>query len=840
MFNSKQILWRTQNLMLTESGTWWAMWRLEPLAYTDPSRKARDQVRRVHESLLQALNGEALLLGLTTREDHAELVNRMMRDVRMKECPEYWTEVELTLEALSKTPIGSRVFWIAVPIRSDSVLAQMMTFARSAMHRITTAVALPATTPSELEVEAAARSARRIEQSIPGAFHPIPATPAETTWIHFQAQTRGLSVSAPLPPTSEESSHKFRSGRELTPAFIDEGGQTDVSKMARFVPWKRRYLKVESITTDAPSYQVMLALTGYPAAGWVFPGVEWLSWLDQFPFDTDWAIRLHVFSAAIAKKKNRRAESTIADQQEQQSGSSGITGAATALEQNVTELSEFHQRINADDREVEVQATFILSVGGATAEEAKEKARVIKAQYKETDFIFEDVLGEQENLWDAMQPGVPTNQVVREYAQLSTGSDLSSVVPLISREIGDDYGMLFAINQETAAGHPVYLNPYASTQANFSGSVAVVGELGGGKSVTLKALGGGTVDRGGRLVVIDRSAPAEYAKFAHSLVPEQTAIVEILKPKYSLDPIRVFNEFEAPLMTQTLLSSMLRMEAFDEKGAFLGEVLDPAYMKRYEIKSLPDLLKHLHTLNEPEAISLYRTMNVIASKPDLSAVLFDPSLPPLPLDMRAIVFCTRRMQLPSEAELKSDAQFRSMGINKIFGSAMYDLLAEIGRAVCFATDEEFAAFLVDEAHHMTLQPRGQEICMQFVLEGRKSAAAFYIGTQAPAHLGSKELRGLIPVRIVHRLTGDLAKEGAALIMNADYGPNMAELAEKISKLSPPDPRDPERKVPINRRGECIIRDSRSRSGQCRVLLPLRADRREAMLTTPPTLAGLED
>lgn len=838
MFSSKQILWRTQNLLLTESGTWWAMWRLDPLPYTDPSPKAREQVRSAHEALFQSLSGEALLIGLTAREDHAELVNRMMEGVRMDKCPEYLTEVELTLDALAGAPVGDRIIWLATPLRADSVKARALSLARSSWHQVTSAVSLPVTVPSEFEVAAAARSARRIEEAIPGSFHPVRATAAETTWIHFQAQTRGLDSSAPAPKTREEATHVFRSGRELTEPLLDEGGQADVSAAERFNPFRRKYLKVDSAAADESSYQVLMALTGYPAAGWVFPGVEWLSWLDKFPFDTDWAIRLHVFSAAIAKKKNKSAERTLDDQLSQQAGSTGITGNVTALERNVGELQEFHQRMNADDREVEVQATFILCVAGTSPAEAMEKARAIKSHYKETEFIFDDVLGEQTTLWEAMQPGVPTGQIVREYAQLATGKDLSSVVPLISKQLGDDYGMLFAINQETAAGHPVYLNPYASTQANFSGSVAVCGELGGGKSVTLKALGGGIVDRGGRLVVIDRSAPAEYAKFAHSLVPDQTAIVEILRPKFSLDPIRVFNAVESPLMTHTLLSSMLRMEAFDEKGAFLGEVLDPAYMATHKINSLRDLLDHLRTLEGvPEAEQLARTMNVIASKPDLSAVLFDPDLPPLPLDKRAIVFCTRKMQLPSEAELKSDMQFKAMGIQKIFGSAIYDLLAEIGRAVCFATDEEFAAFLVDEAHHMTLQPRGHEICMQFVLEGRKSAAAFLIGTQAPAHLGSKELRSLIPVRIVHRLTGDLSKEGAELIVGEKYS---QELVESIAKLSPPDPRDPDRKVPIDRRGECYIRDARGRSGQCRVLLPFRADRREAMLTTPPSVVGLED
>ncbi len=113
-------------------------------------------------------------------------------------------------------------------------------------------------------------------------------------------------------------------------------------------------------------------------------------------------------------------------------------------------------------------------------------------------------------------------------------------------------------------------------------------------------------------------------------------------------------------------------------------------------------------------------MNTIASKPDIGRVLFDASLPPLPLDARATVFCTRGLDLPKESELANEQRYRHMSIEKIFGSAIYSLLASIGRTICFDTDEEFALFLVDEAHHMTSQPTGLEEITRFVTEGRKS------------------------------------------------------------------------------------------------------------------------
>ncbi len=278
----------------------------------------------------------------------------------------------------------------------------------------------------------------------------------------------------------------------------------------------------------------------------MFPGVEWISWVDQLDFEVDWAIRMQILDAEQSKDRNRRAERTLDDQYEQQSGNVSITGSQNGLDRNAALLQEFHGKISADEREVEVQATIIFAVGAPSADEVTELADMIRKQYRAQNFILEATLGEQTTLWAAMQPGEPTSRVARELAQLSTGRDLSTTVPIITYDVGDEHGILVGENTSSGRNAPTFLDLYGATQNNFSGSCAVVGELGGGKSVNLKILAGSVVDRGGRLVVIDRSQPLEYAKFAASLAPESTTIVEILNPRYSLDPLRVFGNTEAP------------------------------------------------------------------------------------------------------------------------------------------------------------------------------------------------------------------------------------------------------------------------------------------------------
>src|SRR3546814_296637 len=102
--------------------------------------------------------------------------------------------------------------------------------------------------------------------------------------------------------------------------WLDEGGQSDLGKNSPQLlnPFRRRYLKVQSPHSEAASYQVIQALVGAPRAGWAVPGVEWISHVEQFNIDVDWALRLTVSPAEDVKRRNKRAEASLKDQYEQQ------------------------------------------------------------------------------------------------------------------------------------------------------------------------------------------------------------------------------------------------------------------------------------------------------------------------------------------------------------------------------------------------------------------------------------------------------------------------------------------------------------------------------------------
>ena len=58
------ILYMTQNLVWTTSGTVWAMWRLRGLPYGFGKGDHKERAMLAHQALFQGLRGEALLMGL--------------------------------------------------------------------------------------------------------------------------------------------------------------------------------------------------------------------------------------------------------------------------------------------------------------------------------------------------------------------------------------------------------------------------------------------------------------------------------------------------------------------------------------------------------------------------------------------------------------------------------------------------------------------------------------------------------------------------------------------------------------------------------------------------------
>lgn len=837
-----------KHLMWTRSGVVWALWRLQGLPNGFGTKEMKVLTAARTQALFQSLRGEALLLGLCAELDPIEIVNLMLEGVELEDENEPWAqEVQLTLDALAQVPLGERAYWLAVPMAAGSLKNRALAMYRAGETGLRDVLAAPHKLPTQHEVETALAAALQIEKKIPAAFQPTRGTAAEHVWIALHSMHRGLAIdgTAPVPapqgrPTSFDGTtlqlSDFQLPTSIPNPWVDEGGQSDFpGKLGRVGAFKRRYLKVQSPYAEQPSYQVMQALVGAPKTGWSIPGHEWIAHVEQFDFDIDWAIRMTVTPAAEVRRRNKAAENAIGDQVGQLSADASITGAGADLAEIAEVLAAYVESLNRSDKEVEVQGTVIFAVGGDTPELAMDKARFVADAYKADDFMLEAPLGGQEELWWGMFPGTATTRLVRELAQVTTGREFSSGLPLVSARLGDPKGARFGVNITTGRRIPILQDLDGNIEADISGSFGTVAELGAGKSVLLKCVAGDTVDRHGRIVAIDRTESQEYATFAKTLDEEHTVIAGLLDPTYSTDPLRVFGPRAGARMVQSLFAVMLSMPVMSKPGAALASLLEADYLASHQITSLRALVTHLQRdlSRTPEVDEILNLTNIIASK-DLGEVLFNDGLPALDINATGIVFLTHGLSLPDRSELELEHLFRELSIEKRFGRAMYTMLTAVTREVCFKNKQQLAGAFFDECHAITSSPEGERELGIFFRDGRKHRAFAAVGSHDPADFGDVRTRGLIKTRYVMRQSDPELAERALEWLSKGLSQDPALVREVTANLSPVDASGT---VPEHRRGEGLMRDVAGNIGKFQKTLPERPERRAAVLSTPSKVAS---
>ncbi|MCA0296946.1 MAG: ATP-binding protein [Actinobacteria bacterium] len=828
------------NLRFTDSGTVWADYLVRGISYGLRPEKEKRAVRQLHQALVRALGGESLLLGLASIADPQQLVAKMLEGLDPETCPDWVAECQATLSSLEQIHPGQRIFWLSVPLANTTPLAAAATYTRTATWRLKSRLGMPRQAPTAKLVAELTTIAAKTVESVPASFRIQPATPAQMVWLHQHMLDRGLFQDWNLPGPSNDqvtvAVATSKTGTAMVEPFLDEGGQTDLNKTERLTvnPFTRRFLKVQDPSTgvDEASYQSLLVISDVPDNGIPFPGGELIGRIDECGIAVDWAMRLHVRSAQDVMVENKRALAALNEQMLQRDGE--MSHAVSALDRYAELQSEYASIFESDKLEVEAQATMILCCAGPDAETASVQSKALAGWISEWGYRAVAPLGHQETMWWAMVPGHAADQFVREYAQITTSTDLAALCPLATVEIGDAKGSILAIN----IGHGpmladgvtcgpssvVYHDPDGATDRNESGSIAVSGDLGSGKSFTLKTVAGDVLDRGGRIIVPDRTEMGEWAQWARSIT--QAKIVDVVNPDLSLDPLRLFGIGVGSRMALSFLTPLLNFAPTSDQGVLLADVLDPTYLTAHQLDSMGDLVSHLAGDCELEgARDVARKINVYARQ-GLCRVIFDATLPAIALSDRAVIILTHSLELPTNEELVTEHLFAQLSVEKIFGRALYAFIAALAERVCFEDPDTLAAFVVDEAHFITSSSEGVRVVTRFVRDGRKHRAIIALGSQdAIEDFPSDVLRGLIPTRILMRHTDKtLARRGLQWL---GQDPDDEMLVDLVTKDLSPKIGD---SVPNWRRGEGLMRDAAGNIGRVKVMGPALAARNQAART----------
>lgn len=830
-------------LAWTRSGRVWAGWRItHPMPYGERSLEDKEKVAAVHRALAQAFGGEAVMQGLVSNISPETTVRRMLarhKPEALEKLPDAWREASATLDQLSDIVLGERTFWLWVPLSNlgrDLVAAP----SRAAKRWVMDAAAMPVEGVSSAEIAERQRQAAELGAMIPHVLAPRPVTPAERLWVWSHACTRGL-WSAP-PSVEDEPDTRVHSGCAVTEPILDVGGRTDDedSRTGLQNPLSRRYVKVTDPAAEdegfAPSYQSVLAIRDFPAEGMAFPGSEYLGLIDNFGVMVDWTVRLRINSRDKVLKETQKAVREVNDQYGHQdsadSGSHSLDQAAMLLNQ--------YQKIFANTpNELDVEHTTLYVVSGRDAGECQAAARQLIAAMKGSNIRLERPMGKaQADLWWGATPDTSTNAATRRYTQRTTATDFSLSVPFVSTRVGDPRGWLLGFNRSVPTmTSAVHLAMMDAPLNGGSSSLGIGGELGSGKTYLLKTLAGYTVDDGGQVITIDNTQEGEWAHFSQSVARAQ--VVECANPTMSMDLLRVLGPEQGSGPMLGFLTALLQVGLNSDRGIVLSSVMTPSYLEEHGLVSTAAVMNHLLeggcTLTG--AVEAGNHMRTHAARP-YARMVFDDSLPAASLDAPFIVFRTNGLKLPTREELESEHRFSQLEPSRLFGRAYYALLAHAVEKISAADRSRFTLFPVDEAAGLTLSPEAEAVVTEFIRQGRRGNQAAALGSQNPsADFGSKTLKELLMYRLMMRMTSpSLAADNLEWVGLKRDDSTFEEAVERLTKNT--SPKNESGKVPPNRRGEGIFRDSSGDQAWIQVRQPGNPERREALESDPPAAADV--
>lgn len=822
------IRWVRDNIVVNREGMPFGVWALSGEPYGMAPHQEKESLHAAHQDLFQSLTGQYDILGLVATTPPEEIVDRMKEGVDSPS-PEWLQECDLTYEALMEVPAGERAYFLVAPLNSANPKEVADRTRRVLEDSVAEMLGLPLRRPSEESFRTWASRARAVQNKIPKVFKPKPAGVLAIRWITSHLVSRGSEASEAFSFKEIEDGETWVNATACLPEpALDEGNMEEIAelKTARARLFNRRYVKVSRYGMT-PSFQQFSCLAMTPQAGFVFPGSEFINHAATLPADLDFVLRIKSTPAEKAKERNAKAERNLMDQYTQQSGTQNITGGSSQLDKNAQALKEYVAELNASDREVEVEASMIFSASGPTADDTEADMKELTDFYQSEEWLMDTPYGAQEKLFWDFWPGSTPSSVAGEYNQVTTGRNFAMGIPLTNDALGMPRGFRIGINVTTGRHSPVLMDLAGLAEADVSGSFAMVGELGSGKSVGLKTVASHTLDRGAQLVAVDHSDNQEWAALARSLATAN--VIDFMEPSESLDPLRMWADVtKKKRQTLNLITGMLGVSSEDTSYVVIHEELDRLFGEEGGINNLRELHEHLKTGDvdsqyESTARWVASQMGIFA-KLDFAQTFFDPTLPVVDLSHQATVFCTHGMELPAE-----DESAAKLSLEKKIGRAAYAYLAEVGSYVMYEDDSQEVLFLVDEAHHMTGSREGSETIKKALKTGRKHKGAVGLGTHSSHELGDEDLRGLIPQRFVFRTRDKTMATKNLKWLDETYATD--EYIETLTKNTAP--MDSTGSVPENRRGECFYRDPMNRIGKLKVQIPEEPSRAKTVLTSPP-------
>lgn len=739
------------NLVYTADGRIWANYLLAGVNVSPYKHSTVTSGQERNKALFQNLSTVAspdmLLLGIKTKSAPEDIITRVLNGVPNLDegqHPELLAQIDAFYSKLIRGEMEEfqRLYVLSVEIPT------------SASGTANTVAKISGTDPfASIDRNWVSRREAEIFDVLPVEFAPERATPELLRWVHERMRLRGIDV--PSAPTAE-TQHRFRA-KGFTNIIIDKVADTRTvfdefcdgvkSGEIRGVPkrlhdrFRENFASIrygqqlavyspedrtESMPDGPASFQTLMAVESFPTSPKNALNTFTYVVDQEIGVDADFALRFSFSQEAISVDETRRFLKTL-DAEVSANASDEFDDRAYSDRARERRLLQEQVTQETSPRGMEIAAVFAFAHPNRTI--LSKQIRSIKQLFAGNGFSMTVPVGGQFELLRMMMPGSSCTKMGENLKGTSTVHGFSACLPVRSSHAGDRCGMPIAINKENALGQIILHDYYGATEGG-SGSIAVTGDQGSGKSYFQKNSIGQMSDLKLSAWVIDQSQHGEYVVYGQRL--GAVDIVDVTAPKCSLDPLKVLPLDKGGPLFLDLMLPLLGLVPSSREARLLGQILKPANREFHGIASSRDLIEYLRRNNSsPEGENLHRQLEFWADQP-YTHVLFDPIgqdnrvrvLPPFTPKERTVVFRTHGVKV-FKGELRDDTE-----PSRRFGRVLFTAIAAL-TAYHFSLTRDPCAFIADEVSFL----EGSNVLESLVKEpdrvGRKAGNIVFAGSQLP-------------------------------------------------------------------------------------------------------------
>lgn len=809
------------HLMWTYHGTVWGIWEVTPKTYYYLTKQEKKRFWLETTRALSRLPRSWMLLSLCTRIDSSAILERTLNDVDVDATPSLRSKTMAQLEQLDTMEMFERHFYLALQLPdAGQGWASSASATASNLRRLFGLTPPPVTVGDRND---ATNSAARLEEKIGSHLPMRRLTTAEQVWMMDRFPRRGLDEPLLEDYQDPDAFAERISGPRTDPSSVlrgpclaaitdepiyREGGtarlptRRDLFRKTFSVP---RYLQVQVAARPDPDiempeedlvgHQTFVVQHSLPSQ-FAFPGSEWFAAVESVAFPVDWVVTGQSTPNGEAVRRNATAKKHLHGQNEQWQGA--VTGMPTEIDE-AHEAAEAEDLALSEDRNApELECTTVFAAWHEDPDECQRRGRVLTEQLTDGEYSATRPIGRQEECYWAFWSGQPVGGLHKAYRQWLMPADLAAFMPLAGSRIGDPSGALFGFSLDGVVLRPVLLDPARGTRLvnRKSGNICLLGEMGGGKSYAMKRLGEDTIDRGGRLIILDRTPRAEWSTWA-KVVANNPEIVRLTGGNRCFDPLRVFRHLDDKGVRYAFgyLTQLTGAEPRSAEGQILRNAIKDVAETGGTINDVVDNLIEA-AKNDEKARAVSESVKGLRGD-DLAHIVFgDGEVPDLSV-FDAVVFACPELQLPSREDLASEYARRHLSDEQVHSQALLYLLTAVARHVAFDDVRCFTSLVLDESWALCDSAEGQALLRASLRDGSKHNHGVWVSSQT-VQTFTEEILSLFSRWMLFRCTTGAAEATlAAFRVEADRS-----LIEQFDTLDA---------------GQCLMSDLENNVGMVQVI-----------------------